>query len=107
MIDWWHDAHAAIVDLGLYRSDLDRMAEETPVTYREGMRDVIASCERQRIPILVFSAGVAGTFSLCAFLFSAAKSFYIVQLSNIQILLKPCCARTDCTRSTRTLFQIA
>jgi hypothetical protein len=65
MIDWWHDAHAAIVDLGLYRSDLDRMAEETPVTYREGMRDVIASCERQRIPILVFSAGVAGTFSLC------------------------------------------
>jgi 5'-nucleotidase len=60
MEEWWNKAHDLITDLKLHRSDMVAMAQETPLTYRNSLGEMIALCESLAIPILVFSAGIAG-----------------------------------------------
>ncbi|KAI8616371.1 pyrimidine 5'-nucleotidase-domain-containing protein [Chytriomyces sp. MP71] len=58
MEEWWRIAHNLIVDLKLKRSDIASIVPETPVAFREGIHQVIGSCDGLNIPFLVFSAGI-------------------------------------------------
>ena len=64
MVRWWSRAHQWIVELGLHRDDLPRMVHENPMVLREGTRDLLAMLERAHVPVVVFSAGIAGTLLL-------------------------------------------
>lgn len=59
---WWREAHDLIMGLGFHRSDIEAMVRETPLTYRSGAHEMVAQCEKNNIPVLVFSAGIAGTY---------------------------------------------
>ncbi|RKO91621.1 pyrimidine 5'-nucleotidase-domain-containing protein, partial [Blyttiomyces helicus] len=59
MEEWWTKAHELIIGLGLTKKDFETICRETPVAFRSGVEQLIASCEAQKIPVLVFSAGLA------------------------------------------------
>ncbi|KAI8834540.1 pyrimidine 5'-nucleotidase [Chytriomyces cf. hyalinus JEL632] len=58
MEEWWGKAHSRIVDLKLARSDIVQIVPENPVSFREGTREVIDTCQAMNVPFLVFSAGI-------------------------------------------------
>ncbi len=60
MLQWWDESHDLLVALRLTRSDFPLMAKESPLPYREGLETFIQLCEQKHIPVLVFSAGIAG-----------------------------------------------
>ncbi|KAJ3327443.1 hypothetical protein HDU76_011795 [Blyttiomyces sp. JEL0837] len=58
MEEWWILAHELIVGLKLKRSLLELMIADTPVVFREGLKDIIELCKDASVPFLVFSAGL-------------------------------------------------
>ncbi|KAG4104688.1 5'-nucleotidase, cytosolic III [Neocallimastix lanati (nom. inval.)] len=58
MVEWWENADQAILDEKIHKDTIAEMVRETPVVYRQGIKDVLYSCKEKKIPFLVFSAGV-------------------------------------------------
>ncbi|CAB4495208.1 5'-nucleotidase, cytosolic III [Rhizophagus irregularis] len=58
MIEWWTQAHQLLIDQKINKDDVAAMVAETPVDIREGLRELIETCNEKKIPFLVFSAGV-------------------------------------------------
>lgn len=52
--------HDVLVGAQLCRGDITAMVAACPVTWRTGLEDVMAFCARAEVPVLVFSAGLAG-----------------------------------------------
>lgn len=65
MEEWWDQAHELIVGLGFQEHDIADMVRETPLQFRHGCVEMIALCDRNRIPVLVFSAGIADIIECC------------------------------------------
>ena len=64
MEEWWSQAHELIIQLGLTRSDLSLMIKENSVTFRPGFDAFVNQCDSLKVPLLIFSAGIAGIFFL-------------------------------------------
>ncbi|KAJ3217710.1 hypothetical protein HDU67_007406 [Dinochytrium kinnereticum] len=58
MEEWWIKAHELIVELKLTKPDLTTMIQQTPVTFRPELSNVIKRSAEAQIPFLVFSAGL-------------------------------------------------
>ncbi|ORZ37930.1 pyrimidine 5'-nucleotidase-domain-containing protein [Catenaria anguillulae PL171] len=58
MEQWWREAHQAIMDEGVMEHDLAKMVKETPMTWRDGMQDLIHLTAEMDVYFLVFSAGI-------------------------------------------------
>lgn len=58
MVEWWKNAHQAILDEHIHKDSLKTMVEETPVVFRPGIKNVLYTCKNKNIPFLVFSAGI-------------------------------------------------
>lgn len=59
MVEWWQRGHDLIVSLNLTRSDLADMVRETQVELRGGVGACFEWMDRHKVPLLVFSAGIA------------------------------------------------
>lgn len=64
MIEWWTQAHQLLIDQKINKDDVAAMVAETPVDIREGLRELIETCNEKKIPFLVFSAGVKSNYYL-------------------------------------------
>jgi len=58
MVEWWENADQAILDEKIHKDTIADMVRETPVVYRQGIKEVLHTCKDKNIPFLVFSAGV-------------------------------------------------
>jgi len=58
MVEWWENADQAILDEKIHKDAIADMVRETPVVYRQGIKEVLHTCKDKNIPFLVFSAGV-------------------------------------------------
>lgn len=59
MVKWWQGAHDLIKEMGFTRRQITEMVQENPVEFREGTEKLFSICEKSRIPVLIFSAGIA------------------------------------------------
>ncbi|KAI9326831.1 pyrimidine 5'-nucleotidase-domain-containing protein [Zopfochytrium polystomum] len=58
MEEWWCRVHDGIARERLTEASVAAMVTETPVTFREGVEELVGKCEREGVPFLVFSAGL-------------------------------------------------
>lgn len=58
MVEWWEKAHEVIMSAKITKSNINKMVEETPVTFRDGLEEFLTLCHLREIPLLVFSAGL-------------------------------------------------
>lgn len=68
MVEWWTQEHDLIVNSGMGRQDIQNMVKEIDVELRNGAKEWLYWLEREKIPILVFSAGIAGKFGFYLFI---------------------------------------
>lgn len=59
MVAWWNSTHELITKMQLSRQDVRDMVKEHPIRFRGGVHQMVELCEQHRLPVLVFSAGVA------------------------------------------------
>lgn len=59
MVQWWEEAHAAMVREGITRDIVRRQAEEADMVYRSGARELLDALVARGVPLLIFSAGIA------------------------------------------------
>ncbi|CAG8588380.1 5222_t:CDS:2, partial [Ambispora leptoticha] len=58
MTEWWEKAHELLINERITEDDIVKLAKETPVEMRPGLKDIIFRCKDNDIPFLVFSAGI-------------------------------------------------
>lgn len=58
IVDWWTKEHECIVEHQLTRTDIAHAVHEHAVTFRDGFHDIFAVLAQQRVPTLIFSAGL-------------------------------------------------
>ena len=63
MVEWWTQAHAAIIERKLTKAEIDTIVSDTRLLFREKVAEFFKCCLTQDIPILVFSAGLGGTLA--------------------------------------------
>lgn len=56
--------HDVLTGAQLCRGDITAMVAACPVTWRAGLEDVMGYCAQTDVPVLVFSAGLAGASDL-------------------------------------------
>lgn len=59
MVQWWREAHDAIIQECITEGDLTKMVHENPIEFRAGLKQTLSLCDSLSIPFLVFSAGLA------------------------------------------------
>lgn len=59
MVAWWTAAHAAMIEEGITRKQIKAQAESAQMQFRTGLVPFIDSCDASRVPLLIFSAGIA------------------------------------------------
>ncbi|KAJ3323836.1 hypothetical protein HDV06_001206 [Boothiomyces sp. JEL0866] len=59
MVEWWTTTHTLLQNAGLTRQDIKNMVIEKPVTFRPLLHEFIELVSERKIPLLVFSAGLA------------------------------------------------
>lgn len=58
MVDWWTQAHDAILAHNLYRHDLDEMVKSPEIRIRDRASDLFELAETYDVPFHIFSAGL-------------------------------------------------
>lgn len=58
MAEWTQLANDAIAEAGFSKGDLSKMVNEIEITFRKGAHEFIQSCISNKIPVLIFSAGL-------------------------------------------------
>jgi 5'-nucleotidase len=65
MLQWWHQAHALLLQQGIKRQAIDAAVERTRadgrLELRTGAAELLRYLDAQGIPLLVFSAGIRAT----------------------------------------------
>ncbi|KAJ3309404.1 hypothetical protein HDV04_006191 [Boothiomyces sp. JEL0838] len=59
MVEWWTTTHTLLQNARLTRQDIKNMIIEKPVTFRPLLKEFIELVSDRKIPLLVFSAGLA------------------------------------------------
>jgi 5'-nucleotidase len=59
MTEWWTKAHDIIVGEKVSKDEISKMVSETNIVFRPLLKEFIAMATMRKIPLLVFSAGIA------------------------------------------------
>ncbi|KAI9012569.1 pyrimidine 5'-nucleotidase [Phycomyces nitens] len=58
MIEWWETAHKLIIEQKITKNDITDMVQEARLELRPVLKQVLDRCMSNKIPFLVFSAGI-------------------------------------------------
>jgi 5'-nucleotidase len=65
MLEWWHKAHDLLLEQNIFHHDIEdavrRAREQGVLELRKGAREFLHLLQSERIPCLIFSAGVKAT----------------------------------------------
>jgi HAD superfamily hydrolase (TIGR01544 family) len=59
MQDWWNQAHDLFIQARIRRDTFSQCVADNPVIFRDALKEFVSLCDLRKIPILVFSAGLA------------------------------------------------
>ncbi len=81
MHEWWAKHLQQLVDYGLTKEKITQIANSPDLVCRNGVVDFLKFCEANKIPIIIFSAGILGSESIKLFL-----ERYGINFSSIRII---------------------
>jgi predicted dienelactone hydrolase len=61
MIEWWHQAQSLLVKSNLTKSMIDDLVRQSAMELKSGVRSFVTELIRDKVPLLIFSAGL-GSF---------------------------------------------
>lgn len=64
MKEWWSKAHELLIETGMKRSDIVDAVSECKVRMRDNAVELIEFCRDNKVPILLFSAGLGDVLAV-------------------------------------------
>jgi HAD superfamily hydrolase (TIGR01544 family) len=58
MIEWWAKTHELMIEYGVTKSKITKAVEDSDITLREGFMEIFDLLAREKVPTLIFSAGL-------------------------------------------------
>lgn len=58
MKEWWSKAHDLLIDMKLKKSDIVKAVQMSDIRIRDDSVELINYCRNQKVPFLLFSAGL-------------------------------------------------
>jgi len=80
MVDWWEESHKLTVQSRFGKHELEDFTAKSNIVLRDRVSDFVAEVDRQRVPLILFSAGVGNIieFVLKQQLKAMPKSIHLI-----------------------------
>lgn len=83
MDEWWNKAHELLIEEGVTEESIVNAVEHSHVCMREGSTELLSLCMKNKIPVLIFSAGLTDVLKT---LFKNQLGIEVKKNSGIEII---------------------